>query len=212
VHPDVSRAVDDLLRGFPITPETRSLDQAGRIQKVLSNEPSALKSPEAMVPSRPQYDGPATRVHSFGVDRGKLEQALRVAHAPVELVRQLKDADLMVTTKSYYRRSSEALKEAEKNGKPVYVLKRATPQLIEDFVRSISGGQKGRRMPEEELAIAIKEAEEAAEKVLGGSSSSVDLDIHGSYVRRLQHEVAQRYNLASASRGREPHRHVVIYR
>ena len=33
-----------------------------------------------------------------------------------------------------------------------------------------------------------------------------------SYIRKLQHQLADRYNLGSRSKGREPNRHVEIYR
>jgi predicted RNA-binding protein Jag len=44
------------------------------------------------------------------------------------------------------------------------------------------------------------------------SDRQVELTPQNSYIRRLQHQMAQRYNLASRSRGREPYRHVSISR
>jgi predicted RNA-binding protein Jag len=40
----------------------------------------------------------------------------------------------------------------------------------------------------------------------------VALTPQGSYVRKLQHQLADRYNLGSRSKGREPNRRVEIYR
>ncbi len=39
----------------------------------------------------------------------------------------------------------------------------------------------------------------------------MELAPQNAYIRRLQHQLAQRYNVASRSFGREPHRHVRIY-
>jgi predicted RNA-binding protein Jag len=40
----------------------------------------------------------------------------------------------------------------------------------------------------------------------------ISLTPQESYIRKLQHQLADRYNLGSRSKGREPHRHVEIYR
>ena len=56
-----------------------------------------------------------------------------------------------------------------------------------------------------------RQAEEAAQRVLSGESS-IKLAPQRSYVRRLQHMLGQRYNVASTSRGREPSRAVMFYR
>ena len=57
----------------------------------------------------------------------------------------------------------------------------------------------------------MTEAEDAAQRVMGGEFS-VQLNPQRAYVRRLQHLLAQRFNLASTSRGREPERSVLFYR
>ena len=58
---------------------------------------------------------------------------------------------------------------------------------------------------------AMEEAEEAANRVLGGEST-VKLTPQRPYIRRLQHLLGQRYNVASVSQGREPERAVMFYR
>ena len=58
---------------------------------------------------------------------------------------------------------------------------------------------------------AMNEAEEAANRVLSGEQT-VHLDPQRSYIRRLQHLLGQRYNVASVSQGREPERSVLFYR
>ena len=40
---------------------------------------------------------------------------------------------------------------------------------------------------------------------------SVELSPQTSYVRRMQHLLAERYNLATASTGREPQRRVIVF-
>ncbi|MFN3975199.1 MAG: R3H domain-containing nucleic acid-binding protein, partial [Dehalococcoidia bacterium] len=137
---------------------------------------------------------------------------LQVAHSlgsPVEIAERVQDADVVLTTKAHYRRKAEPLRLADELNKPVYVLRKNTPAQIAQFVRTILGP----RLPEgnDRVAQGLREAEEAIERVLAGEAS-VELDAQPAFVRRLQHQLAERYNLASASTGREPNRRVIIYR
>jgi hypothetical protein len=59
------------------------------------------------------------------------------------------------------------------------------------------------------ITAAMREAEEAIGQVMAGDGP-VELSPQNAYIRRLQHQMAQRYNLTSRSRGREPLRRVRI--
>jgi hypothetical protein len=61
------------------------------------------------------------------------------------------------------------------------------------------------------LLAAISEAEEAISSVIDGGPP-VQLSPQVSRIRQVQHQLAERYALASRSRGREPHRRVEISR
>jgi predicted RNA-binding protein Jag len=65
---------------------------------------------------------------------------------------------------------------------------------------------------QEALTTALREAEKAASEVLHDEDESVDLNPQGAYIRRLQHLIAERNMLSSKSVGREPNRHVMIFR
>ena len=65
--------------------------------------------------------------------------------------------------------------------------------------------------PQEVMDEAMQEAEDAANRVLGGEDQIV-LSPQRSYVRRLQHLLGQRYNVHSTSRGRDPSRAVMFYK
>src|SRR5439155_24822276 len=58
---------------------------------------------------------------------------------------------------------------------------------------------------------AIEEAEAAITRVMQ-TARPVELAPQTSYSRRLQHQIAERYNLGSTSTGKEPFRRVRIYR
>jgi predicted RNA-binding protein Jag len=55
----------------------------------------------------------------------------------------------------------------------------------------------------------MNEAEEAIQTVIS-QERPVELTPQRAYIRRLQHELAQRFNLNSRSMGREPQRRVRI--
>ena len=226
VHPDVSDAVDRMLRGFPITPETRTNDGEGRIQRIQTpaRVPTVAArngdSPRRLEPSfahekdeTPEDETPqkVTHILPYGVNKGKLQQAVRGLSAPVELVVDLNHADMLLTTKNYYKRRTQALRTAEDEGKPVYVLRKNTMAQIEQFIHTISRKQGQGSVSDERMSQAMRDAEDAVSRIDRGEGH-VELDPQGAYVRRVQHEIADRYGFSSSSMGREPRRHVVIYR
>ena len=130
----------------------------------------------------------------------------------------------------HYRRGSQLVRVAENHGIPVYVLRKNTAPQVDEFLTAIArdqgielppsahrrgsdhndgGDGDGSSGPVEQAARA--EAEAAAQRVLSGEFS-VQLEPQRPYIRRLQHMLAQRFNLASTSRGRDPERAVLIYR
>ena len=220
IHPDVSDVVDRMLRGFPITPQVRTVDQDGNTRS-LPAEPvvfavsqhavnAGRTGPASGDESPDQSEQPTTHILPYGVNKGKLQQAVRGIRAPVELVTDIKDADLLLTTKNYYRRRTQALRSAEDQGKAVYVLRRNTTPQIEQFIRGI-GRKRLRDRSGESVTRAVEEAEAAAARVDRGETH-VALDPQSAYVRHLQHEIAGKYALASSSTGRDGGRHVVIFR
>ena len=151
-----------------------------------------------------------TNILPYGVNKGKLHQVVRAVRAPVEVVGDMRSADMVLTTKNYYRRRTAALKTAEDSGKPVYVLRRTTLPQIEQFVRAVMRKHGGVR-DEETVSSAIDEAQKAAGRIDDGEPF-VELSPQESFIRRLQHQVADNHSLSSTSTGREPTRRVVFHR
>jgi predicted RNA-binding protein Jag len=57
---------------------------------------------------------------------------------------------------------------------------------------------------------ALRETEEAIGLVVR-SSQPIELSPQNAYIRRLQHQLAERSNVVSRSSGREPERYVRLY-
>ena len=162
------------------------------------------------------------RVFLFGVSRDKLEVAQSEVGLNINIANELRQATHVLTTKNHYRRGANLVKIAESSGTPVFVLRKNTMPQVADFLRTLAKQQglddsliRAPRANPSEVKInlddAIQEAEEAAQRILQGEFS-VQLTPQRAYIRRLQHILAQRFNLASTSRGRDPSRSVLIYR
>ncbi|MHB8683273.1 MAG: R3H domain-containing nucleic acid-binding protein [Dehalococcoidia bacterium] len=231
VHGDVAETVDAMLRGYSMPAEVRELGEDDEV-RVIQPPPSiaAATRGERAAWERPAYGrgarapeaggepaagGPFRRLYPFGVSRKRLEQAIRETAARVAVAEELSEADSVMTLRSYFRRKPQALRDAEARGLPIYVLKTNTVVQMEQSLLLLQG--RPRDDGHAEVAgppadYAMQETEDAITGMLNGAGRSVDLTPQNAYIRRLQHQMAQRYNLASRSQGREPYRRVRIYR
>ena len=93
------------------------------------------------------------------------------------------------------------------DGIPIYVLKGTRLSQIERALVDIFDMEPAA----EPFSPAIEEAARAIAQMMEGQES-VELSPQNAYIRMLQHQLAQRYNLAYKSTGREPRRRVRIFR
>jgi stage III sporulation protein SpoIIIAA len=142
-------------------------------------------------------------VFAFGVSRKRLEQAVRELGVPVTVARELDEADAVVTLRNYYRRKPAALRDAESHGVPIYVLKTNTILQMENMLASLFDLEAN---PQE---AALRETAEAI-GLVQASGRPVELAPQNAYVRRLQHQMAEKNALMSRSRGSEPNRRVEL--
>ncbi len=215
IHRDVADTVDSVLRGFPIAAEVRQLAADGEVEHVSQLPPKpappaasdGMRGQPALItdPAEPQAKpAPVKQIYPFGISRNRLLQAMQDTGSKVAISERLDQADLVLTDRSYYRRKPQALKDAESRGTPVFVLKSNT--LVQMQQALLSMENTGRSNPDFE---AMNEAEEAIHSVMS-SDRAVELTPQRAYIRRLQHELAQRFNVASQSHGRDPQRRVRI--
>ncbi|NJN15057.1 MAG: AAA family ATPase [Oscillochloris sp.] len=183
-------------------------------------ERSGNSSTTTVGTTAPSTGGPTQRIFPFGVSRNRLESAIERLRVPAVIVRDMKDATLVMTLKNYYRQSAQRLRQAEEHGVPVYVLRNNTITQMERQLAHVFNLNEPiedepypqRRNGEQSVEDAMMEAETAIGQVMTGERSAVELAPRSSYIRRLQHQMADRYNLRSESRGEDPNRHVKIFR
>ena len=265
VHDNVSQVVDQWLRGFPISPEVRTMGDDGEVKRSQeqvrvseaqpgswqsdsrrgrggrANQSSQRQSPQGQMMAQSQMaalvepeavvKASEVRIFLFGVGRDKLEAAAAESGTALQIVNELRRADLVLTTKTHYRRGSQLVRIAESSGTPVCVLRKNTMPQLQEFLDTVIkewhvGGGNGMlaNLGNDEdgppftgqngsptMEKAMDEAEDAANRVLSGEQT-IHLAPQRSYIRRLQHLLGQRYNVASVSQGREPERAVLFYR
>jgi stage III sporulation protein SpoIIIAA len=238
VHEDVSEVVDAILRGHARPATLRYRDDRGDVkierpparrgappQLAISDDGPAPPTPfsrgrvreiEADAPrfAREPANGGATvgagsvtRVYAYGVNRSRTEQVIRAMHLPIVVTEDPSDADVVLTLKNYYRRKPQPLRDAESNGTPIYVLRGNSGGQIEEGLGRIAQMD---RATTSATTSALQETEDAISNVLE-QSRPIELSPQSSYIRRLQHQLAERYNLGSRSLGREPYRRVQIF-
>jgi stage III sporulation protein SpoIIIAA len=147
---------------------------------------------------------PTLRVLPQGISRKRLEQAIRELQLPVIVARDVDEADVVMTIRSEYKQKTPMVREAEERAMPIYVLKNNTIPQMQSSLTSIFALEIDPR------DAALRETEDAIGLVLN-RSEAVELSPQNAYIRRLQHQMAERANLVSRSRGREPYRRVRLY-
>jgi stage III sporulation protein SpoIIIAA len=152
----------------------------------------------------------AVRVYPFGVARDRLIQLAKRMGVPALFVKDAGEADVLVTLRSYYRDRQQAVMQAEQRGVPIFVLRANTVSQMEQFLSDLFNLSEVVPAAGEMDDVKIQ-AQAAIAAVLNGERW-VDLPPGPSTVRRLQHELARDAELVSHSYGKEPRRHVRIFR
>jgi hypothetical protein len=170
------------------------------------DEPAEESSEEAPLPPVKALRGKTVRIFPYAVSREKLERALRKFRVSAYVVDDLDAADMVVTLKAQERRQPRRLREAHARGIPFYVVRSNTITQMENFLASVFGVDD----PQAGDEAAVREVEEGIDEAQE-QGHAVELAPQNNHLRRLQHQIVERYGLTSESKGEEPYRRVVIY-
>lgn len=236
IYQNVAETVDALLRGYQPQAEVRQRLPGGTVQVVQeatglatpkrANVSNASGSPKFVAANSPESefaqamreadlaerdletrsDAQHVLLFPYGVSRNKIERAIHNLGVNASIARKWDDADVVLTLKSLERKESDKLKSIAMENVPIYSIKTNTTAQVMNALKDIFA------LPSIDAEeIAIREASEAIYKVLL-DSKPVELAPQTSYVRRLQHQLAEEHRVMSRSTGMEPNRRLVLFR
>jgi stage III sporulation protein SpoIIIAA len=191
-------------------PFQRSPVVAGRSTTSRTETHEVENIPE--IPSSIQPGMVPLRIYPYGVARNRLMQAAKHLGVPAVVVRDLEEAQGLLTLRAYYRERQQPILEAEQRGIPIYVLRSNTVVQMEQFLADLFNlaGDPGEISPSI-MDDYSKQTQIAIQAVLNGERW-VDLPPASAAIRRLQHDMARSSQLVSHSYGKEPNRRVRIFR
>jgi stage III sporulation protein SpoIIIAA len=208
IHKNTAEVIDALLRGYQPQPEIRQRQPGGGMTVVQEADTESMPHlAEAYdQPHDPDERDKPLMIFPYGVSRNKIERAVHNLRVNASIARNWDEADVVLTLKTLERGGQPKLKQIASDNVPIYSIKTNTTTQIQNALRDVfSLGS----IDHEELA--LREAEEAVYQVLL-TNQAIELSPQTSYVRRLQHQFAEKYRLQSRSTGLEPNRRVQIFK
>ncbi len=245
VHRDVAETVDLLLRDREPTKEIRSVNEHGELVVTEEVPPSAeiVKNPYAtgwrstgrmkpvpMMPEGgeelsepapfPRNNNDTVRVYLYAVSRQQTEQVIQTLNLPVEVVKDVDSADVILALRSQVRSQAKLRNLAEARNLPIHTVKASTLHHITRALRrllNMDESPSGNDLQlfaygdsEDEME-ALEEARLAVEQIVIPKRQAVELLPRSSFIRKMQHELVEHYQLRSDSFGDEPNRRLRIY-
>jgi stage III sporulation protein SpoIIIAA len=161
--------------------------------------------------------GPVKRIFPVGVNKHRLEQAIRDSGVNAVIADRVDDADVVFTLNTFYRKKPQALRDADAQNIPTTVLKSNTGSRMMQALAGLREPSSPPRSFETDrsrdpVMEAMEETEEAIGSIVTGERHQVDLEPRNAYIRRIQHQIAQKFNVGSRSHGREPNRRVRVFK
>jgi stage III sporulation protein SpoIIIAA len=204
MHRPVADVVDDFLRGQSLTPEMRQRREDGTVETTQRAAPTPADSPPPKGRAKEARRG--VRLYPYGVSRNRLQRAIKQLGLSLTISRTLEESDAILTLSAHYRRDTPRLRQAVEQNMPIYVVRSNTYAQIASRLNEIFADGKNSST---DTDIALREAEDAALQVLK-FDEPIDLNPQSATIRKMQHQLIERYNLRSTSVGKEPHRRVRV--
>ena len=224
VYKDTSEAVDYILRGWPIRPEIRKVDQVVEATKVPEKkeevveekiQPEKSENPLNFSFSRQNYVDEVKgfkKVYLYAVSRSIVEKIIERLDLNVEITRNLEDADVVIAHKNFAKGGAKILSTANDYRIQVFFVKTNSMAQIQKVLKeALQIGESPVVLQGyyDKAERALDEAKSAIAKILAGESN-VELTPQNPKIRKLQHELIEQHNLVSQSIGEGEQRHLRI--
>jgi stage III sporulation protein SpoIIIAA len=201
IHHDVAQVIDYMLRGYSPRPEIRFRREYGYEVIEEASMPVEEEMGESSLRSNHYL-----RVYPFGISRNRLEKAIRELDVPALITKKLDEADFILTLTSHEKREGNKLLAKAHRNIPIYTIKSNTLVQMKNFLRGYFNGEE---QEESEYNRILEEIDEGIRRVME-TLEPVELAPQNARIRKLQHQIIERYNFRSESIGEEPYRRVRI--
>ena len=229
VYKNTSEAVDYILRGWPLRPEIRKVEQNIKANETVSELKLELTKELISQNTQTTQDNkmnfsfsrvayvekvkPIKKVYLYAVSRTLVEKIIERLDLNVEITRNIEDADIVIAHKNFAKGGAKILNNAQEYRIRVFYVKTNSMAQIQKVLKDALDIQPG-DVPatsnyKDETEEALDEAKIAIKQVLEGAPE-IELKPQNTYIRKLQHELVEQYNLISQSVGEEPNRRLKI--
>lgn len=225
VYKDTAEAVDYILRGWPIRPEIRKVDQSYKdtnsesvSNKVAQLEHKALQEPSDSLKfsfSRQNYVNEVKKfkkIYIYAVSRSIVEKVIERLDLNAEITRSIEDADIVIAHKNFAKGGAKILSTANDYRLQVFYVKTNSMAQIQKVIKEALDLQEASETLQgyyDDAERALDEAKAAIAKIMQGEEH-IELTPQNQQIRKLQHELIEQHNLASQSVGEGEQRHLKI--
>ena len=198
VYKNTSEAVDYILRGWPIRPEIRKVEQKELDKPVVIEEAKQeLQTPADNKMnfsfSRQKYveqAKPLKKLYLYAVSRTIVEKLIERLNLNVEIIRNVEDADIVIAHKNFAKGGAKILSTAKEYRVQIFYVKTNSMAQIQKVLKDALDIQPGDVESltgySDEAEKALDEAKSAIKKVLDGALM-IELAPQPSHIRKLQH-------------------------
>lgn len=229
IYKDTSEAVDYILRGWPIRPEIRKVDQTYESKqsetasekisaKITSIEQKIAQTPTESLKfsfSRQDYVKEVKgfkKIYIYAVSRSIVEKVIERLDLNAEITRNVEDADVVIAHKNFAKGGAKILSTANDYRIQVFYVKTNSMAQIQKVIKEALDIQEASETLQgyyDEAERALDEAKTAIAKIMEGAEH-IELTPQNQKIRKLQHELIEQHNLASQSVGEGEQRHLRI--
>ena len=213
VYKDTAEAVDCILRGWPIRPEIRKIDQ-----KYEEKKPSIIEQVNELDEkinkansmnfsfSRQQYVEQVKnfkKIYIYAVSKSIVDKVLERLELNAELTKNIDDADIVIAHKNFAKGGHKILSIANDYRLPIYYVRSNSMPQIQKVIKESLGIKETSETLQgyyDDAERALDEVKKAIEKIKQGEKD-IELAPQNQQIRKLQHELVEQYNLQSESVG-----------
>ncbi len=192
VYYDLAETVDALLRGFPVNPEIRVDDKKETNEKHMDSL-TIKRNPNSKL-----------KIFPLGINTSYLERGIHSTRAPVEIVHDMGNANIIITLKRKTDKNKDIINIANRRGINIKIIENNTLKSIKEFLR------KTRGILPNEVMLDYTKLEKYVQRVFD-ESRIIELPPASAEILREEQIFISRYGLYSEIVGIEPNRRIMIY-